>query len=576
MTLWVLLCLCVFAGLILGLGLPLVANLHLAADEKLCLGAAFALIALYLAAFGIYILDLPLAVFIVLPLAALVFAAARFRRCVSLLRTPSASRMLGLWLIWAGWSLGFLTLVRNYSGLGSGVIGDWMEHYQRAEFFLFHWPLPSRFIRAYSLTARPPLANLATGAFLALTKVDFASYQVFSTLESSLVFLPALLFVGRMTRLSRRHQYGLLLLFMVNPLLMHNGTYPWTKLITTFFVLTALYFFVRSRETSRNWLAAGAFVCLGAGFLAHYSAGPYLVALVVAWFWWRRSEWYQPRFWRATLMCAVLGGLLLATWFAWSINVYGFNQTFLSNSSVIGAAPTPRGLLAEKGLNFFNTLVPPPLRHTFDHYDIPKSGPIFVRDYAFTLYQLNLFFAVGSTGGILLCRLLWKASRQKALASAGLPRAFWSFFIFCTIVVGIGVNGGRDDWGLTYICLQPLVVLGVTFLAAHFGDLKRPLRILLVAGLIVDFGLGVILHFYVEHLNIPFSLWFFDRGRSLTITDGPSISFNVLGKHLLHLEFLGDQPFHPAIVITCLGGLFALALLGFFRGNSASPPFVRG
>ena len=60
MTLWVLLRLDVFAGLIMHLGLPLVANPQWAAH---------------------------------------VFAVARFRRCVSLLRAPSASRTLGLWLI---------------------------------------------------------------------------------------------------------------------------------------------------------------------------------------------------------------------------------------------------------------------------------------------------------------------------------------------------------------------------------------------------------------------------------------------------------------------------------------------
>jgi len=61
----------VFLGLIMGLGLPLAAGLPLRADEKICAGAALALIAIYLFALVDYWGALPPLVFQLLPLAAL-------------------------------------------------------------------------------------------------------------------------------------------------------------------------------------------------------------------------------------------------------------------------------------------------------------------------------------------------------------------------------------------------------------------------------------------------------------------------------------------------------------------------
>ena len=76
---------------------------------------------------------------------------------------------------------------------------------------------------------------------------------------------------------------------------------------------------------------AAAFVALGMGFLAHYSVGPYLGFLALHYllvvFWKRRGKW-QELAW-----IAGLGTGLLATWFAWSIAVYGVHTTFASNTS---------------------------------------------------------------------------------------------------------------------------------------------------------------------------------------------------------------------------------------------------
>ena len=91
---------------------------------------------------------------------------------------------------WAG-----LWLVASYSG--GGWTSDWFEHWERTQFFLDRWPLDTKFLGFGALPARPPLANLVTGALLAVTRQDFAHYQFFTTLLNSLAFLPAALLARR-------------------------------------------------------------------------------------------------------------------------------------------------------------------------------------------------------------------------------------------------------------------------------------------------------------------------------------------------------------------------------------------
>ena len=129
------------------------------------------------------------------------------------------------------------------------------------------------------------------------------------------------------------------LLFMLNPSVLENSTYAWTKLITVFFVLTGVYFFLPALAAGSRRRLAAAFVFLAAGLLAHYSAGPYAVAIVTAYFWWRRSHWWRRAFWTETAICALPAALLLATWFVWSLREFGAAGTFLTNAAVT-QAPT--------------------------------------------------------------------------------------------------------------------------------------------------------------------------------------------------------------------------------------------
>jgi hypothetical protein len=572
-------CVVLFWVLVFGLGLPLTAGLPWRAEEKVVLAPGAALIVIYLAAFAIYGFNAPTWSFVLLPAAALAGLAWRSRAVRAVFRDQEAQRLLGAYVVWTGWGLGFLGLIRCYYGIGSGAAGDWVEHLQRTLFFLGHWPLDYRFTWQNPLTARPPLANLTTGAFLALSRETFPFFQVFSALECMLVLLPGWLLCRRLGG-GRTARSAFLLLCMLNPLLMHNSTYPWTKLITAYFVLAGLYLFLEGRDRRSAAFFSAAFLFLSAGLLAHYSAGPYLLVLALIYLYSHRKRWLTRSFFGATSRVVLPAALLLATWFGWSWTNYGLAATVLSNTAVTEAAvSSPSRLVAEKLGNVVTSLLPLPLREPAYFSREPYVSPAKRLDQHFYMfYQLTLPFAFGFAGSVILPWTLgrkYSASRRKGPST---DRRFWAVFVVGAAVLGILVNGHYDRYGLAHICLQPLVVLGLAFLAAEIPNLSRLLRGVLWTGLALDFILGVALHFYVEHLDLAL-LW-----ADATALPGPSTSShslpplwvdalfsNLQSKYYFGLTFAGDAGPPPLLLVAFLACLLLLVVHRQAQSGTIAP-----
>jgi hypothetical protein len=63
---------------------------------------------------------------------------------------------------------------------------------------------------------------------------------------------------------------------------MQNTSYRWTKLLAAFYVIPALWFYVRGWRKASAGRITAAFAFLAAGMLVHYSTGstgPYFVFL---------------------------------------------------------------------------------------------------------------------------------------------------------------------------------------------------------------------------------------------------------------------------------------------------------
>ena len=492
-----------------GIGWLPAARFPFAPAENIVAAAALALLGTFLIAWLIFVAALPAVALWILPALGAAGFLIRWRALAEAWRDADGRAVIIGQLIVSVWCVGWLGTVASYSG--GGWTSDWFEHWQRASFFLEHRPLDEKFIGIYSLPARPPLANIVTGALLAVTRLDFAHYQLFSTLLASLAFLPAALLARRFGRGSGAIAVCAVAL-MVSPLFVENATFAWTKLPAAFFALVALYFFLRAQEPGAPLAAAALFaVSLSAGLLAHYSIGPYAVMLAAGWWWlgWRRLDSTD---WQRATGCAVLmTAIVLATWFGWSLHAYGARETFLSNSSVTAGAAHPGSQLGKITGNLRDTLVPHFLR-PLDQSLIEQQSPWGKwRDWFFQTYQLNLIFACGSVAWLVIVRELVRTRR----GTAPRLRRFWIGFGVGVVLLGIATHGARDEWGLTHICLQAFVLLALAFLAARWSELGRGWRIALLVGAAVDFICGIALQFGVE--SYAFDRWF-APGRPAAIT----------------------------------------------------------
>ena len=540
-----------------GLGWPIANRLALDLAEKLLASVGLSLCAIFLAAWTIYVFALPTAVIWTLPVFAMGGMLARPVSLIAAIRDSTLRSLLLPQIIVTAWCLGWLALVTSYSG--GGWTADWFEHWERARFFVEQRTPDFRFLGHYSFTARPPLANFVNGAFLRLGPGSFWHYQVISTLLGSLVFLPAAL-CARSLGAGKREVAMVGVLLMVNPLFVQNATFAWTKLPAAFFVLSAVYFFRRTLDSDGP--RAAPLLCainLAAAVLCHYSAIPYAIVIAVAWMMGVRSRRIT---FRASWQASLLGIGLLTTWFGWAFATYGVQGTFLANSSVAGASDSVTAQLIRIGLNLRDTIVP--------HFwrDIPgaliaQSSQLGAwRDWWFQLYQLNLLFAFGSVGWLVILILLSRELRQTAAKRV----AATTSAVIATILLGVAAHGSRDAWGLTHICLQPLVLLGIVYLGSRWKKLNRAWRTVVVAGATLDFSLGIALHFKLQ--SHALSYWLAPKLslEAWANTYNPGAVMNLAGKLVNRVEFLADvSPFSPLLVLAFLAALLGVAVYGAVR-----------
>jgi hypothetical protein len=467
--------------------------------EKLCGGAGLSLVLLYLASWAIYCFiprGSATGAFVTVSLICVLLAILARKDLSALIRAFRVRRAALGYAFLLLWTMAILAMIRNYSGLDWGE--DWLEHFQRSLFFLHHFPVDTPLLGAYQLPARPPMMNVLTAFFLAQTQDRFEMFQVASVFLNTLVFLPCCLMLPALGLARRPRTLPLVALFAFSPVVMENATYTWTKNLSAFFVVLAFYFYLAGWRKNDRVRMAAAFLALSAGLLVHYSAGPYCLLLGLHYL--LRVFWKRPRKWRELAAIVVPCALLLTTWFAWSVALYGRGVTFQSNTSVTSARQYRGNNLSKIGVNLADSVVPYLLRSGLTNTGQPNPAGI-LRDNVFGFYQVNLIFGMGLVGGPLVVWLLWGFVRRRP---AGLREwRFWRVLIPICVVVGVAVVGERSPFGAAHLTLIPLEILGLSLVAAAF-PWRRAAAIAVLAGCLVDFSLGVFLQARVEALeNTP-------------------------------------------------------------------------
>lgn len=517
-----------------------VAGDRLRPAEFLVGSVGLSLLLLYGATWAIYLLDAPRTAHSVV---AAVNALALLG-CLPALRDLYSSsnelrRMLAAWGVFSAFSLVLLALVRTHSGGAWG--GDWLEHYQRALFFLDHGARDTKFLETWTLPSRPPLMNLIETHVLA-SAGSYPAFQLTSTLLSALVILPALLLTRLFTRAPGRLAV-LAALLVLNPMLAQNVTYSWTKLFAAFYALAGIAFYVAGITLGSRIRVVLGFVFLAAGVLVHYSIAPYFLFL---------AGWEAVRVFRSrgralgdASWAAAASALLLTTWLGWSAAVFGVRGTLAATSTVAqGAQFTAYGLAWNAVRNVWWTLIP----HVFLDMDrsliAQTSGWGRLRDTFFLMYQTNLVLGLGLGGALLLF-----LPRKKGAPA----RAFWIALTVFVAFTGIAVVPEVGTYGLAHVCLQALVVLGLAAAASRWGALPVGVRRFAVVLFAIDFVFGTALQFALESLPMDhvstFAVHWPDR---MPLGLSAAAYTNALAKEQWDVTYLGD-------LVAPLRGVAALA-----------------
>jgi hypothetical protein len=486
---------CVFAP-----GFFFVRRLPWSGLEKLCGSIALSLILLWLGLWGVYVFAPGLQTAANFGLAAICGAAAIFvwRDARALFAVPRVRRAAGGYAFLLAWTVSILAIIRLYTG--GFWLGDWVEHFQRTLFFLHHFPAATPIYGDYILPARPPMMNMVASLFLGVTDDRFEIFQVVFTFLNLLLFLPCCLAIPLVARVRKVRVLPLVAIFAMNPAIMENATYTWTKSLTAFYVIFAVCLYLAGWR-KRDWVRmTAAFVALTAGLLVHYSAGPYVVFfalhyLIVVF----RA---RPNRWKELAAIGATCTFLLAGWFGWSLATYGTHSTVASNSTLTPQTRYQGSTAVKIAGNLFDTLVPAIVKDPAKVwvYGQPHR-PGMVRDVAFGVYQTNAIFMMGLIGGLLVVWFLFQAFRGGKWRSA--TGMFWLSLILFSLVFGVALSGERDEYGVAHVTMLPMEALGLTLLAAHFVK-RRAIALAILAGCAVDFALGVFLQARIEHLeNTP-------------------------------------------------------------------------
>jgi len=457
-------------------GFVVVRKLRWSATEKVCGAVAASLIILYLASLLIFVLRMPRWSYWICSAGCAVAALVVWRDLWPVVRTRTARRLFAGYGFLFVWTFTLLLFVRTYSGGGWG--GDWLEHFHRSLFFLDHLPLETSFVGLYALPARPPMMNLLAAFFLAHAGDSFENFSVVSVVLNLLLYFPCALMLSAFVRRGSRRIPILVGLLACSPMVMQNATYTWTKSLCTFYVIFGLWLYLAGLRKNDSTRIVAAFIALAAGMLVHYSAAPYLLFTA-------GHLVFQKR-WRATIVAGSCAALLFGTWLAWSVAHYGARKTFGSNTTITTSQQIGDSNARKILLNLRDTIIPHPLRDFPIDRDQREAG--YVRDYFFLMYQTNLIVAMGIVGGIAIA-ILFLRSRD----------VFWLALVPFAVLLGVAVVGERDTAGSAHLTLQPLIVLGITFLAARFFTLGPLARAIIILGCIADLTLGVFLQHDLEN-----------------------------------------------------------------------------
>jgi hypothetical protein len=420
-------------------------------------------------------------------------------------RLPDCGGVAGLWLLGYLHILFIQVLLREY--MGSFWYGDWKMHYDFAQVFLGTRSDDYAFVDQYTLASRTPLFNAASGFVLSLTGDEFFSYQTAATWLNWLFPVPLYLLVR--DRFGRRAGLLALLLMPLNLWLLHLAWFTWTKLLTAYYLLLALHFYLRFLRSlhardgaTRVWFLAF-WACGMFAFLTHQVALVYLVPLLLhaAWTLWRHRsrQVVAPKTnWVETLaylfLLGAIGLFLAGGWYTWVFWRFGPAKASASTPTMVMATNLKDWALAvlcNLGASFF------PVHMVIKEYAEPWGEVTWFQAFHCLYFSLATgALTISLTLFLLVKPWLWlvglvlgsrRARRARDTFRSSSTAALWLFSILGCLG-GLLLHPSPSDHGVAHCAFFPSVMV---WMALAWGLLSRAPRwvcSLVVAGMAAELG----------------------------------------------------------------------------------------
>jgi hypothetical protein len=487
-----------------GPGLFFVRRLRWNPSETLCASLGLSLLLIFALSLLIHLFRLPVGAHYVVTAALFGLVVVTRHDLFRLLRHAGVQQQLAAYALLLVMGLVMISVIRNFSG-GTSV-WDWLEQYRQARYFLDSAGVEKVLSDIHSgdqpvsFASRSSLLNAVAAHYMAQAGQDYPVFQIVVLFLSLLVYFPLDL-MGRWFAGRQRFPRSLLVaLLALNPVLWWNTTFTWTKVLASFYVILAVWFYLAACRKRDQFRMSAAFGCVCAAFLVDTYAAPYAVMLGLHYLLFVLPTREQRG--REVLRIALASAILLCTWVPMSL------ATFHGRTDATHAEPgqTTSELSGQIAWNCIASIVPHPLRSSTAAVDesMHLSQPTLlgrVRDHYFLTLEGVCYASIGSVGGLLVLFLLVRDLRRPA--PQGITR-FWIFFLTGSALLGLALAPLPRLEGVWYLSGQPLTYLGVAYLAACFSSLPVFLRVAGILGCAFDALVGILLHFKLENLRISF------------------------------------------------------------------------
>ncbi|HEY1686411.1 MAG TPA: hypothetical protein VGG19_16725 [Tepidisphaeraceae bacterium] len=516
-------------------------------ETKLVLAATVGIsgILLYLAAGAIYLLGISWQWGYAITAICLIALLCETKELRRWWRDPTTRQMLLGWLFLELWILLANLEIRHFAIW----IGDWQEHYDRALFFLQHWPAAAKVYGDYAIPARPPMMNLIEALFLGQVGSSYEFFQTAAAFFNTVIYLPiAALAVDWGGKNVPRLIAALLAL---SPWFVQNATYPWTKLYSTFYALLGIWFYWRflrdetEFSVQRSAFSIFSLLMLAAGCIVHYSVA--VVAVYIA----LHDLVFHRQQWRRIVITWAICALLMLTWVGWSVATYGLHGTTGSTTTVIEAERnSTASLLKNFGLNAAYSLVPRTILRPSLTMEMLRSPEWFwskCHDVGFLIYEPSLLLSLGTGGSV---AMIWLLFRKQKTAH----KKFWIVMFVWIYLGGLLVCTPPSYYlgGVAHVILQPVVWIALAWLAAQSARMPRWLRRTWWIGVFID-ACWLMLHLGLEGRVFTFIHTASGDYPADPLTAGRATLANQMFQFRRGLRFLGMEtlPWEP-LVLTLL------------------------